>query len=264
MERWASNTLRVLGIVVTVIVLVFGSLLLLLLSLCSWSGGFEGGGGHTDQAIGYLVGLIAFLAATIFVIAKLARGIAHSTGVAVTAGPVEDGATQGEILLHISPASEKAIHRLIYAIVVSIVVSAFHSAVNILWTSFRPVFGLPGMMIFFSAYQAPYAVLLVNLRRKPDRRVFAYALAIPLVTVVLSLYNLPLVVQFARHSPVQLVFSLLTLGIDCLILWLAWKASQRVGYQANASSLLIAGAVMLFYFGSLRYFIVPVLLRLWR
>jgi len=42
MERWASNTLRVLGIIVTSILMLVGSLFLLLLSLCSWGGGLEG------------------------------------------------------------------------------------------------------------------------------------------------------------------------------------------------------------------------------
>ncbi len=60
MERWAANTLRTLGIILTAgFVLVVG-LFLALLSLCAAQGGFAGGR-HPDQAAGYASGAVLVL-----------------------------------------------------------------------------------------------------------------------------------------------------------------------------------------------------------
>ena len=267
MERWASNTLRVLGIIVTSILMVVGSLLLLLLSLCSWSGGFEGGGGHKDQAIGYLIGLAVFIAMAIFVIAKLSKGIAHNTGSVSLLAPVDSPIAVAELPIHTSPASDRAIHFLIYAIVTGIALSVLHT----FWTVFAyPVafypYGravLPVSILSLLLYDAPYAVLLVILARKPDKRAFAYAFVIPTVLIVQTLYTLPLSLSVYSRVPLSFVFIAVALAMDCLILWLAWQANQHLGYRHEASSLLVAGVVVFLYFSALRHLAIPFLYRFW-
>src|SRR5882672_11389793 len=115
MEKWASNTLRVLGIIFTAIALVLGSLLLLLLSVCAWGGGIGGGGVNRELALGYLLGVVALLVVAIFIIAKLGKAIARSSSMQ----PLPVVATNAEIPsvpLHPSSASLAAIQTLLYAI----------------------------------------------------------------------------------------------------------------------------------------------------
>ncbi len=80
MERWAENTLRTLGIVVTAIFVIFGCLVLLLLALCFGALGSYGHPGQTDpQAQVFVVGAIlaagVLIAMGIFVISMLARSM---------------------------------------------------------------------------------------------------------------------------------------------------------------------------------------------
>ena len=268
MERWASNTLRVLGIIVTSILMLVGSLFLLLLSLCSWGGGLEGGGGHKDQAIGYLIGLVIFIALAIFVIIKLAKGIAHNTVPASIDTPIDGSIVPSEVPIHTSPASEQAIRLLIYAIAAGMAFSFFHTFWNIVVyrTTLLPYtrVALPVSIVSVLLYEAPYAVLLVVLARsKPDTRAFAYAFAIPTVLIIQTLYMLPS--SLSWQMPLSFAFVGMALMFECLILWLAWQANQHLRYRHEASSLLVAGVVVFVYFAALRNIVVSALYRfLWR
>jgi|SRR5579863_3390030 hypothetical protein len=82
MDRFASNTLRTLGIVFTSIFVIVCCLALLLLALCAGMLGGVGGSGHHDpQTVNLFYGaiLVAVLIATlgVLVIARLAKGIVH-------------------------------------------------------------------------------------------------------------------------------------------------------------------------------------------
>src|ERR1700692_2684442 len=87
MERWAANTLRTLGIILTAGAVLVGSLFLLLLSMCASSGGY-GGTRHPEQVVPYLVAAGLVLVLGIVVIVRLARGIFRSmaTGELAAAG----------------------------------------------------------------------------------------------------------------------------------------------------------------------------------
>jgi hypothetical protein len=267
MERWASNSLRVLGIIVTSIILVIGSLLLFLLTLCAWGGGLGGGGGQKDQAVGFAFGLVVLLTVGIFVIAKLGKGIARSTVVQHPSGvPVDT--LLSTVPLHISPASQITIHYLIYAIVAEIGLSAlstFWKMRLMLGSSSYGHLGLFPAIFTFLAYQLPYAVLIMLLLRKPDRRSFAYAFAIPAVLLIQTLYSLPMMLAYLRQGPLAWIFTLLFFALECLILWLAWQASQRLGLHHDPPSLIVAGVSTFLYFGFLRHLVTPWLYRfLWR
>src|SRR5258708_4367580 len=93
MERWAANTLRTLGIILTANVVLVGSLFLVLLSMCAAGGGF-GGAKHSEQVVPYLVGAGLVLVLGIFVIVRLARGIFRS----MATGELAAAAVPGGIL----------------------------------------------------------------------------------------------------------------------------------------------------------------------
>ena len=98
MERWAANTLRTLGIILTAGFVLITSLFLVLLSMCAAQGDF-GGNKHPEQVAPYLVaaGLVVILG--VLVIVRLARGIFRSTATEAAAADVPAG-----ILADVAPA----------------------------------------------------------------------------------------------------------------------------------------------------------------
>jgi hypothetical protein len=84
MDRFASNTLRTLGIVAISIFVIIGSLLLLLLALCFGMLGGVGSPGHHDpQAVnlfyGSILAVIVLVTVGVLSIAKLAKGIVRDS-----------------------------------------------------------------------------------------------------------------------------------------------------------------------------------------
>ncbi len=77
MERWAANTLRTLGIILTAGFVLVTGLILLLLSMCAASGTI-GGTKHPEQVAPYLICAGLILVFGILVIARLARSIFRS------------------------------------------------------------------------------------------------------------------------------------------------------------------------------------------
>jgi hypothetical protein len=75
MDRFAANTLRTVGIILTAGFVVIVGLALVLLSMCAAAPGFGGGGSHPEKAAPFIAGAIATLIIGIWVIALLARGI---------------------------------------------------------------------------------------------------------------------------------------------------------------------------------------------
>ena len=84
MDRFASNTLRTLGIVATSIFVILGCLVLLALALCFGILANVGGSGHSDPqasmlAFGAVVAAIVLVIIGVAVVSKLAKGIVHGT-----------------------------------------------------------------------------------------------------------------------------------------------------------------------------------------
>ena len=78
MERWAANTLRTLGIILTAGFVLITSLILLLFSMCAANGDL-GGNKHPDQVVPYLIAAGTVLALGVWFIVWLARGIHRSS-----------------------------------------------------------------------------------------------------------------------------------------------------------------------------------------
>lgn len=77
MERWAANTLRTLGIILTAGFVLVTSLILLLLSMCAGQN-FGGGPSHSDDGAIFLVAAFIVVIGGVWVIIWLARGIFRS------------------------------------------------------------------------------------------------------------------------------------------------------------------------------------------
>jgi|SRR5882672_4233480 len=255
MERWAANTLRGLGILLTAVLMICSCLLLLIMSMCTWKSPNNG------QSIGFLVGATFVLALGIFVIARLARGIIRS-------GSPETAQSQpsppaAAIPLHISPASAEALDHLSYAIGASIALGVLQWGMTLfrLWTTIRGV-GQPGAQTFqqpwlvialISAFlqYLPYILLLFRLQQNPDRPALAFSMGIPAASILHSATSLPLMWRVLSY-PQYLVPTLLPLiaafVLQIVILVLAWRANQRLGYRQEPISLIIAAAAVYVYF----------------
>lgn len=253
MERWAANTLRGLGILVTAVIMILACLLLLLMTLCTWESPNHG------QSVGFLIGAVFVLALGIFVIARLTRTLMSDTGIPSSqAEPLEPGAP-----LHVSPASAEALDYLCYAIgaAIGLGVLLWGMTVYRLWTTpFAAPVGTfshlqkPWMIVSVIAavlHYLPYVLLLFRLQQNPDRPALAFSMAIPAASILHTVTSLPLMLRVFSY-PQYFVQSLLPMAIAFLlqivIVVLAYRVNQRLGYRQEPVSLIVAAAATYVYF----------------
>jgi hypothetical protein len=264
MDQWANNTIRTLGIVLASILLILGSLLLALLSVCAYGGAF--GTPNKNTGTLYLVGLVLFICAGGFVIAKLAKGIIRDSGTSPATRNSAGGtvvASGSELsrsdnpLPHLSLASQTAIYGLIYAIAAQVGLGAlswfwtFQLRVSSLKAS--PYLWVPLLSVL--AYNLPYVAIVYSLLRKPGRRTLAYSLTVPGILILYGLFSsFAAVFYLARIN--RLLSSLALLfawALHILIFYLAWKAIRQIGVHPDHGSLLVAGLVTFLYFSLLPF-----------
>jgi len=270
MERWAANTLRTLGIILMAGFVLVTSLLLVLLSMCA-AGGDYGGNKHPEQVVPYLVAAVAVLVLGIWLIVWLARGIFRSMATAVPevagapASVVPSSEPASSAPLHLSPLGRKAIDRLVFALGAQIVLSALSlgfSQLHFLSVQRGPVaHGWTLILIVsFIFSHAPYAALIYVLLKRPDRRAFAYALAMPAVLVLQSLFIGVGFSYYYAHNPGGFLLFFLPWSIHIVIIVFAYQAIQQIGLHPEPSSLIVA-AVVSFLFFSVIHTITPFLYR---
>jgi hypothetical protein len=283
MERWAANTLRTLAIVFFAGLVLISSFLLLLFSLCAWQGGFSGNK-HPEQALAYLVAAVLVMVIGSSVSGWLSRGIIRSSAadlaafpapsippsISSSAQPATASAASVSVRLHFSPLGRKTIDHLVLALVAQTVLSALAWFFNQLhfWTAprgFAPHNWTLILLAPFILYHVPYAILIYYLLKKPDRRTFAYALAVPAVLVLQALVSLSLVTFTYIHEPWGFLLLFLPWLIHIVILVFAYKAVQQTGIHPEPSSLMTA-ALMTFLYFSFIHVITPFLYRFtsWR
>jgi hypothetical protein len=268
MDRYASKTLRTLGIVLTSIILVIGGLILLLFTLCAFSG--QSTQPSNNAGLIWSLVLSLFLAVGIFIIATLARGLAHpsglpqpplinlnATGAAPTSTP-PDAVTAPEI----DPAAaSQSIRNLAFAIAAQLFLSALNST---LASTHRPaifqpvpkVFGSHSfLLVSFVLAHLPYLLVLVSLFRKPGPRTFSFALAIPFVLALPSL----LLASGASGVGGLAILSAMAAGVlNFLILYLAWRAIRTTGIHPSPGSILIAALITFSYSCSIPFILLYV------
>ena len=299
MDRFASNTLRTLGIVLISIFVIGGSLIILLFALCLGAIASAGSGPQAHQAelsfgIALIVALI-LISAGVFGIARLSKGIVyntpeyrpltepaepHSIAPAAVAPPPQPPAHTPQpesresynLATHLSPASRTAIQQLSWAIVAKVASETLITLAG--WAfAFRPLpVSVHTVRFSFIAWglagAAPLLVLLYALLRHPGPRAFAYALVIPSLHLFLGFFGhaASIFIAFRAHpgiSPFLSLFSLAPWFLDILILYLALKAIRLTGIQPNSTRLIIASAVI-FIYTSLLPGAVVALNALWR
>lgn len=261
MERWAANTLRTLGIILTSGFVLITSLILVLLSICASQGGF-GGTKHPEQVVPYLAGAAGVVVLGVWLIVWLARGITRSAALEPAAAAASDAPVAGQLSgapdlpLRLSPLSRKAIDRLVFALAAQIAVSAAAWIVNQLtyWTrphQFAPHNWTLILLAPFILYHIPYAILIYALMKQPSRWVFTYSLAVPAVTVLQAVFSLTIVSYYYVHNPMGLVLLVVPWTIHIVIIVLAYKAIQQVGIHPQPASLIVAAVVAFLYFSAL-------------
>jgi len=251
MERWAANTLRILGIVVLGHLILVLSLALLLLSICSWDGVF-GGGSKEIGGIGFLLATVAVLAIGIWVIARLARGVMRSMPAGAVVPDAND-TSERSVPFHFSPSGLQAVRLIAGAMTAQIALSA----VGWFWSQFqfwrvampmRPHNWVLILLVPFVLYHVPYVVLIQRLLQRPSRRELAYSLAIPGVIVFQSLFSLALVTSVYVRQPVGFLLLAVPWLLHILVLALAYRAIQITGLHPEPSLLLRAALVTVVYF----------------
>src|SRR5690349_19198374 len=126
MERWAANTGRTLGIILTAGFVMITSLLLALFSLCASQGGLDGTK-HPEQVVPCAAAAVVLLTLGTFVIRRLSRGISHSQAVpqgGETTPPSIVSPQESTVPLPRSTVGRTAIDRLVLALAAQIVLSA--------------------------------------------------------------------------------------------------------------------------------------------
>ena len=265
MTRRTANTLRVLGIIVTVLVTLAASGILLLISLLS---------GLTEsrrrpEAVPFFVGAVLVLALGIWLIVWLVRRIMRSKRQAVTglpgsapvsasASPMPQPSLADPVV--VSREGQMAIDLVAFALGASLAWSFVSWFVNQRALSFSPgrdvqVNFLLIQIAVLILYNIPYAILLYSFLTKPVRWTFVCAVAVPAVPAalaVLNLYNAAIRSYFYSSNSRALLFLAVSFGIEIAILVLAWRAMRQNGIPPDPPALLAAALAAFVYFVILR------------
>lgn len=289
MDRFTSNTLRTLGIVLISVFVIGGSLIVLLLALCFGAIASAGSGPSQHQAeqlFGLtLIGAVVLISGGVFCIAKLSKGIVRNTpeyqppsvispppvsptqvpplaaSIATSPPPPRiERQPSYDIATHLSPSSRAAIQQLSLVIAAKVVAEVLIALAG--WAFVR--FPLPqagetvrfGFIAWGLAATAPHLVLLCALLRHPGPRAFAYSLVIPAMHLLFGTLGHSAGIFFLIRSHPGIAVPLLFLSLapwflDIVILYLAWKTIRLTGIQPNSTRLIVAAAVIFIYTSSL-------------
>jgi hypothetical protein len=286
MDRFASNTLRTLGIVLISVFVIGGSLIILLLALCLGAIATSGSGPQAHQAEAsfglVLVTALILISGGVFCVAKLSKGIVHETPefrfAPIAGQPVASPSTYVppppatvpaqsplpkiepqaaySVVTHLSPASRAAIRQLAWAIVAKVAAEILIALAG--WTLAGRPLPMSLLTVRFSvvawalAATAPNLILLYALLRHPGPRAFAYSLVIPSLHLFFGVFGHTASIFFLlrAHPGISGSLSLLTLSpwlVDILILYLAIKVIRLTGIQPNSTRLIVASAVIFLY-----------------
>jgi len=269
MERWAANTLRTLGIILTSGFILISCLFFFLLTICAAGPSMGGSPGHPNEAAGYaVIGILIAIAGGTF-IAWLARGIYRAQSLpqavpaqalaALAGTPAFADAAHSQLEpklslpLHLSPLGQKAVDRLVQALTAQIIISAAAWIFNQLhfWTAPHALAPHNWVLALLPAYilhQVPYAILIYLLLKSPSRLAFTYAIAVPSVLLLQSLFGLSVISAYYIHNPVGFLLLIIPWSLHIVILVMAYKVIQQVGLHPQPSSLIVAAIAAFFYF----------------
>lgn len=264
MQRWAVNTLSIVGILMVAGFTMIASLYLLLLSMCAGSSGGPSGSGTP-----YLIGAIVVVVAGIGIIGWLGRVISHSASDALAvsaygAGPIGLGAVPAPPSarvpraaqsqpLPLTPGNRVAMNRLVWAMGAQIVVSilCWFLSQHFFWTApnnLAPHNWVLLLAVPFLLYRVPYLILIYRFLTKPESRTLVYALVVPVILAFQAVFNLGIVSYTYVQHPVGFLLLVLPWSIHIVIVVLAWKAIRQAEIHPDSSSLFRAALISFVYF----------------
>ncbi len=289
MERSAANTLRILGIVATVIVVIFACYWPLVIAwvIVTMGGLTQRAMTFRPQAgsafVGAILAVIVIVTLGVLIIRKLAAGIvwgavgprplATASAVSPTAtASVTPGISVPSPTLPsdrprlFSSGARKIINRLAFALGARVAVSA----ITFFQVAARP--SLPRnwtLMLLppFILSELPYVLLIYVLLKRPGRRAFSFLIAMLAIPILTAPFN-PLILSSYRQNyinhPMGLLWVVLPGLIYLIILVLAYKAIHETGFRPKLSSVIFTTVAMFFYYAFFIRGITPYLYSLWR
>ncbi|MGA3089377.1 MAG: hypothetical protein ABSD75_12245 [Terriglobales bacterium] len=279
MERWAANTLRTLGILVTTILVIGGCCFLLLIAgLVFIRGGLTPSARilrpqASDAFFGAILATIALVTAGVVMIVKLAKEIVWrlpapagpATVPAVAATPRLPSSGSRSLHLPLWPVGHKTIDRLVLALVAQIAISAVmlfqlatRASVPHNWTLM--------LLLPFILSEVPHTILIYVLLKRPGSRAFTFLIAMLVIPILETLFNPVLLNSYSqiyRNHAMGLLWLLLSGLIYIVTLVLAYVAIQQTGLWPKLSSVIPATTAMFFYFFFIKA-ITPYLYSLWK
>ena len=281
MERWAANTLRTLGIIVTTILVIGGCYFLLIIA---WVAFIRGGPTQNarithpqagDAFLGAIMVTITLVTAGILMIIKLAKGIvlhpartnilSSATVPAAATAPTLPSSGWRFLDLPLRALGHDAIGLLVLALAAQIAISAV-GLFQLATFRFAPHNWTLMLLPSFILSELPYAILIYVLLRRPGRGAFTFLIAMLAMPILKTLFN-PLLLnsysQIHANHGMGLAWLVLSGLIYVATLVLAYVSIQRTGLWPKLSSAITATTAVFFYFFLIKA-ITPYLYSLWR
>jgi hypothetical protein len=245
MDRVAAQTFRILGIVAISIVIIVAALIFAIASLCGlWSSSSSADEG---LKLGLGIGCPVILIGGIFLIAKLAKGIARSrreANAAIGAAtPIEsatpearDFTAEVEPLLHLR---------------IAVAARILLSAAMLTYRQVQPTsYGrqyLFAAVLGFVVYEAPNGWVLWRIREKLDRFAVFLAVAYAAVSLLWTMWNFTMYFRFV-HNIQMLPTWLLTGAAEAAVIIIGWRARMALPRRTDDdSTFAAAGGIALIY-----------------
>ncbi|HKN17976.1 MAG TPA: hypothetical protein VJX47_13585 [Candidatus Sulfotelmatobacter sp.] len=172
------------------------------------------------------------------------------------------------VVTHLSPASRRAIQRLVLVIAVQVTTQVLPVVLGWRWAlrSTLPAYRQALFTTFLMALATnlPYLVLIVSLLRRPGSRAFGYSLAIPSLLLLSGIFGSSVTIFYVLRMTHSLASFLMLVPwlLHALILYLAWKAIRLTGIFPDPARILVAAVVVVFYYALLP--VLLVLLHYWK
>jgi hypothetical protein len=270
MERRAANTLRILGIVATALIVIVVCGLLLYLVLFAIMRGVL-----TERArilhpqganfvFGAILATFALVAVGVIVVGRLATGIVRGRDPSQVPARVIPSPSSRSVQAHLSSAGGKTIDRLVLALGAQILVTT----ITVFQRASGPLVphGWALMLVIpFVLVEIPDAILIYLLLKRPGRAAFTFLIAMLVFPVLQALFNPLVFIPYRQifRNPSMGAFWLLLSGLIYIVtVVLAYLAIRQSGLRPRPAPVILATVATSFYF-LLVTGITPYLYSLW-
>jgi hypothetical protein len=256
MERWVENTFRTIGILLLSAAVRIVSGVLLLLSMCAYSGA-SGGGTHTGAAMQFFLPAVAVFVVGIFFIVKLARGLFRSINQAIPAPQygqlpvVPQSTTHPSAELTATPDVQKTIQQIVIVMIVQVVVGYLGWLVLMQLSSMSGGAYAPKLtfvLVPFILSHLPYAILGVLLLTRPSVTALTFTLVVTTISLLRRAPVLFFLITNLLRTPGPFALSILGCIFEGLIIAQCFKALQKSNARPQPATVAIAVVVSIVYF----------------